>query len=316
MSLSDYHIPVLVNEVIENLKLQNGGIYVDCTVGGGGHSFEILKQSSNITLYCFDQDEEAIRFAKKRLIPYKNQVMFFNENFQNFRNRLALERVNKVDGILMDIGVSNHQITADNRGFSFQIDSKLDMRMNKNDLKSAYNVVNEYELDDLVRIFKEYGEERFSKRIANAIIRYREQQEIISTKDLAKIIDSVNPVKQAVLQNKTKARIFQAIRIEVNNELLILKQALNDAICLLNPGGRLAVISWHSLEDRIVKQFFVEQVGQCTCPKDLPVCMCNKQQRINIVTKKPIIPTKEEIMVNSNARSAKLRVAEKLSLKN
>ncbi len=314
MQVKSYHIPVLVKEVLDNLNLKPNGIYVDCTVGGGGHSLEILKKVPDIKLYCIDQDIDAIRYAKIRLLGFKNQVLFFNENFKNFRNRLALEKINKVDGILMDIGVSNYQISTPERGFSFQYDSQLDMRMDKNSEITAFKIINEYDFEDLVRIFSEYGEERYSKRIAREIISYRQHQLIERTKELSDLIERVNPEKHPVLKSKTKARIFQALRIEVNNELDILNQTLKDAISMLNPHGRLAVISWHSLEDRIVKQFFIDQAGVCTCPNDLPVCMCKRKKRINIITKKPLVPTKEEVIRNSNARSAKLRVAERVAL--
>lgn len=312
MLKEEYHIPVLKDEVCQLLSLKKGGIYVDCTVGGGGHSYHLLKAEPSIKLYCFDQDEEAIRYAKKRLIEFKDRVYFFNENFKNFRNRLALEKVDYVDGILMDIGVSTHQISSAKRGFSFQFDGALDMRMSKSSDKSAYNVINEYDVNDLSTIFFEYGEEKFSKRIAQNIIKYRESKTIDSTKELSDIIENSIPKNQITLINKSKARIFQAIRIEVNNELDILKQSLKDAVSCLNDKGRIAVISWHSLEDRIVKQFFTDESGLCKCPRELPVCMCDNKKRLNVITKKPVVPTDLEIKENTNARSAKLRVAERV----
>ena len=312
MEEKQYHIPVLVEEVIDYMALKSEGLYIDCTVGGGGHSLALLKKNPSIKMYCFDQDSDAIRQAKRNLLDYKTQVTFFNENFLSFRSRMALEKINKVDGILMDIGVSNHQISEAGRGFSFMLDGALDMRMNKNSSFTAHELVNTYSLEALLKVFWEYGEERFSKKIALSIVNQREIAEIKTTKELADIIEKSIPLNQKMIINKSKARIFQAIRIEVNKELEILSKALKDAVNLLKPGGRLLIISWHSLEDRIVKNTFKEEYGECKCPKELPICKCNYRSRLKIITKKPVIPSAVEIKNNSNARSAKLRVAERI----
>jgi len=311
------------------MNLRDGGVYVDCTVGGGGHSKAMMIANPSIKLFCFDQDDEAIIAGRKELRKLENgnhlypplkkggeatgRVRFFRENFKDFRTRLALEKVDKVDGILMDIGVSNHQISDGKRGFSFMQDSKLDMRMDRRQKLSAYEVVNKYNYEDLCRIFFEYGEERYSKRIANNIVKQREIKDIKTTQELAEIIEATQctggKTKELI---KSKARIFQAIRIEVNKELDVLRKSLKDAIRALKPKGRLVVISWHSLEDRIVKESFLHASGGCNCPVELPVCECKNKVRVKILTKKPVVPSEKEIEMNSNSRSAKLRAVEKV----
>ena len=342
--MGGYHTSVLVDEVVEFMNIRDKGVYVDCTVGGGGHSKAMLMANPSIRLFCFDQDEEAIKAGRMELgeleirnekleienPPYpcpplhpsqegkKRDVKFFRENFKGFRTRLALEKVDKVDGILMDIGVSNHQISDGKRGFSFMQDSKLDMRMDRRQKLSAYEVVNTYSYEELCRIFFEYGEERYSKKIANSIVKQREHKKIKTTKELAEIVEGcVSWASQGAGDRnkglvKSKARVFQAIRIEVNKELEVLGDSLKDAIRALKPEGRLVVISWHSLEDRIVKESFLRAAGGCNCPMELPVCECNNKAKVKILTKKPIVPSEKEIGVNSNARSAKLRVVVKL----
>ncbi len=312
-----YHVPVLVKECIDLLQLRAGGIYVDATLGGGGHSHAMLDFCSDIQLYVFDQDPDAINYAKVRLQDYKNQVHYFNENFENLRNRLALERINKIDGILMDIGVSNYQISESSRGFSFMHDADLDMRMDKQRDLTAEQVVNELSQDELKKIFFELGEENLSAFIAKEIVYRRTIKRISRTRDLADIVETcVRKSTKGYIEpsniTKSKARIFQAIRIYVNDELNLLSKTLKESVSLLNNGGRIAVISWHSLEDRIVKQYFVEEHNPCTCPKDLPICLCGKKPRLKIITKKPIVPGVDEISDNSNAKSAKLRVAERI----
>lgn len=312
-----YHVPVLLKETIDLLQLKDGGIYVDATLGGGGHSHYMLSGCSGMRLYVFDQDADAIAYAKLRLSEFGSRVHYFNENYENFRNRLALEKVGKVDGILMDIGVSNYQITQAERGFSFMKDAELDMRMDQKGKTTAEMVVNDLSQDELRKVFFEYGEENLSGLIAKEIVYKRSIKRITRTSELSGIIESCvkrgskGYVEPSVII-KSKARIFQAIRIYVNDELNILQKTLKDAVSALNPGGRLAVISWHSLEDRIVKQFFNEEQNPCTCPKSIPVCCCGKQARLKVITKKPITPGEQELAENTNAKSAKLRVAERI----
>ena len=336
---TEFHTPVLVEEVVTNINLKKNGIYVDCTVGGGGHSHALLSREPSIRLFCFDQDKEAIKFSQKRLISYEKQIVFIQDNFINFRSWLALNKISKVDGILMDIGVSNHQIMDSERGFSFMKDGNLDMRMDngkgkmKNGKRIIENgkwVVNNLSEDELSKIFYLYGEERYSKRIAHNIVEKRQISEIKTTKELAEIIEIAVPDKSKLSLTKSKARIFQAIRIRVNNELEVLAHGLKEAICSLNAEGRLLVISWHSLEDRIVKECFKKEASDCDCPiiiKSPPssteassgttwrrqtVCQCNHKKRLKIITKKPITPSEREISENSNSRSAKLRVVERI----
>ncbi|MCL1827785.1 MAG: 16S rRNA (cytosine(1402)-N(4))-methyltransferase RsmH, partial [Candidatus Cloacimonetes bacterium] len=255
----------------------------------------------------------AIRQCKKTLYNYtKDRVKLFHENFEGFRNRLALEKVAKVDGILYDIGVSQHQINEVRRGFSFMNDSFLDMRMNKAHDTTASDIVNNYKVEDLIDIFYKYGEERFSKKIAQNIEKQRQISQIETTKELADIVEKsvTKGSKKDII--KSQARIFQAIRIELNNELEVLQTSLIDAISMLNPGGRLLVISWHSLEDRIVKDTFKRNLGKCECLPTAMKCVCGAKRRLKLITKKAIIPSEYEISKNSNARSAKLRVAERV----
>lgn len=312
-----YHIPVLVNEVIDFLQVKPGGVYVDATLGGGGHAYQILTKADNVKLYGFDQDQDAVNYASDRLKAFSNNIKIFNKNFIDFRSSLALEKINYVDGILFDIGVSNYQITNPDKGFSFMEDSPLDMRMDKNSELTAEYIVNNYSLDELKKMFFEFGEENYSAYIANAIVYHRNNSPISRTSELSKIIEkSLSNLsdKHSVEVNttKSKARIFQALRIAVNNELGVLESALQDAIYSLNTGARLVVISWHSLEDRIVKQLFQKESTNCICSKEIPQCICNHKALVKILTKKPVTPTEEEVNQNSNARSAKLRVVEKL----
>jgi len=307
-----YHTPALVDETLAYIQPHADGTYVDCTVGGGGHSLAMLQKAPQIRLFCLDRDDDALRYSKKRLCGYQKQTTFIKGNFKNLKTELALQKINKVDGILMDIGVSNHQITTPERGFSFTVDAPLDMRMDTSTTLTAEHVVNTYSYKDLITIFYLYGEEINSKAIAEKIIKERENTPIKTTLQLAKIIDLSAPCYAKKQSIKSKARIFQAIRIEVNNELSALTQGLKDAISLLKPTARLLVISWHSLEDRIVKTTFTEKEGTCICPPELPICYCHPQTRLRTLTKKPITPTPTEIAQNPNAKSAKLRIAEKL----
>jgi len=308
MDLEFKHIPVLLNECIDNLNIKENGIYIDGTLGGAGHSLEILKRlSSNGVLIGIDRDENAIKFAKEKLKEYQNVKYIHNNycNIQNILNELAIE---KVDGILLDLGVSSHQIDEESRGFSYTKNSPLDMRMDKTQEFSAYNVVNEYDEKRLSDVIYEYGEEKFSRRIAQRICEYRKEKPIQTTLELAEIIKSVVPSFKAGHPAK---RTFQAIRIEVNNELKPLYKTIMDCISVLNENGHLCVITFHSLEDRIVKNAFIDATGKCTCPKEIPYCTCGAICSGKIITKKPIIPTEDELKHNPRSASAKLRVFEK-----
>ena len=304
------HIPVLLNECIENLAIKPDGIYVDGTLGGAGHSFYIAKSlSSKGKLIGIDKDQDAIDVAKQKLAEFKN-IEYVKDNHDNIKKILQNLGIEKVDGILLDLGVSSYQLDEATRGFSYMSDSKLDMRMDKSQKLTAEYVVNNYKEEDLARIIFEYGEEKFSRRIAKNICEYRKNKMIETTTELVEIIEKSIPGS-----NKTKGhpakRTFQAIRIEVNNEIKPLYNTIVDSIDCLKPKGRLCVITFHSLEDRAVKNAFVNCEGRCTCPKDLPYCVCEKQEKGKIITKKPILPTREEMEQNTRSKSAKLRVFKK-----
>ena len=304
------HIPVLLEQSIENLKINPDGIYVDGTLGGAGHSFYIAKKlSEKGKLIGIDRDLEAISAAKQKLAEFKN-VQYVNDNHDNIKNILSNLGIEKVDGILLDLGVSSYQLDEGERGFSYMQDAKLDMRMDKNQTLTAEYVVNNYDEEELARIIYEYGEEKFSRKIARNICEYRKQEKIDTTGKLASIIEKSVP-KFGKNQGHPSKRTFQAIRIEVNNEIEPLYNTMVDSIDCLKPCGRLCVITFHSLEDRAVKNAFVNAEGVCTCPKDLPYCVCNKEQKGKNITKKPILPTEEEMEINSRSKSAKLRVFEK-----
>ena len=305
------HVSVLLNECIEALDIKENGIYVDCTMGGGGHSLEVLKKLKGTgRLIGIDQDTNAIAAAKERLKDYEN-VTYVHNNFYNIDSILETLEIEKVDGILMDLGVSSHQLDEAERGFSYMRNAPLDMRMDRESSLSAYDVVNGYSEEELYRIIKEYGEERFAKRIAQFIAERRAVKPLETTFELVDAITAAIPAKFRREGHPGK-RTFQAIRIEVNRELQILDKAIRDSIERLNPKGRIAVITFHSLEDREIKNLFKELEDPCICPKDFPVCACGKKPIIKIKTKKPIIPSDEEMAENSRSRSAKLRVAEKL----
>jgi 16S rRNA (cytosine1402-N4)-methyltransferase len=304
--IKNYHEPVLLSEAIEYLNLRKNGIYVDATLGGGGHSRAILQAEPTIRLISFDQDMDAIENAN--LLSEKHNVTLIHANFSSLWTELALQRIKKIDGILFDLGVSSHQIDYAQRGFSFMLDGDLDMRMNTNGKISAFDVINNYKEEELSRIFTLYGEERESRRIAAAIVRERSNYSIKKTIQLAEIIDLATRSHQKM---KAKARIFQALRIYVNSELDVLRMALQDAVKILNPLGRIVVISYHSLEDRIVKHTFREEEKDCCCDENALLCTCNKVSTLHVLTKKPVVPASEEMERNSRARSAKLRAAEK-----
>ncbi len=306
--MKTFHIPVLKDRSIEFLQIKKGGIYVDATLGGGGHTEAMFEQENDIHVIAFDHDKDAIDFAQKRLSKYSDRIIFVNKNFSYLSSALALNRINKIDGILFDLGFSSHQIDQQ-RGFSYTQDDVLDMRMNRSNGKlTAFEIVNFYPKEKLEQVLHDYSEDRFWKRISNAILKSRKNKKIETTKQLREIIENMIPKDRAF---KTLSRIFQALRIEVNKELEALEKGLKSSVEVLKKGGRIAVISYHSLEDRIVKQFFKYENLECVCPAYLPRCVCGKERRLNIITKKPIIPTEEEIKENSRARSAKLRVAER-----
>ena len=304
------HKPVMLKECLDALNITDNKIYVDGTLGGAGHSYYILKKLNNTgKLIGIDRDTEALSAASKRLEEFKNKILHHG-NHDDIKEILKILNIDKVDGILLDLGVSSYQLDNGERGFSYMQDAMLDMRMNKDDSLSAFDVVNKYSENQLIDIFKTYGEERFAKKIANKIIEVRKQKQINTTLELVDIIKSC--VKYNKNDGHPAKRVFQAIRIEVNNELGDLKRAMIDSVLSLNPKGRLVVITFHSLEDRIVKKAFEELEGRCSCPKDFPKCICNYTSYGKIITKKPIVSTEEELNENSRAKSAKLRVFERV----
>ena len=306
------HKSILLDECIENLNIKKDGIYVDGTLGGGGHSFSILRKLNNTGLLIgIDRDKDAINAATNKLKEYNN-FKTVHDNNSNIANILKELNIDKIDGMLLDLGVSSYQLDEADRGFSYMHDAKLDMRMNRDDNFSAYDVVNNYSEGKLAGIFKEYGEERYSKSIARKICEERKEKYIETTFELVDIIKSAMP-KAALNEKQHPAkRVFQAIRIEVNEELIRLKKTIEDIVSVLNKNGRLAIITFHSLEDKIVKHTFEELEGRCTCPKDFPVCVCGYVSHGKIVTKKPIVCSEEELKENPRARSAKLRVFERI----
>ena len=306
------HISVLLKESVKALDIKEDGVYVDGTLGGGGHSYRILAQCPKTALIGIDRDPEAIEAAKKRLNEFSGRVTFVNRNFSEIKDILNELGIEFINGAVLDLGVSSYQLDNAGRGFSYMNNAPLDMRMNRSDDLSAYDVINRYSLDELTRIFFEYGEEKWARRIADFIIREREKKPIETTFVLVDIIKAAIPKRARLDGGHPAKRIFQAVRIEVNGELRILEAAIKDFIDVLAPGGRLAVITFHSLEDRIVKQTFAALAKGCTCPKEFPVCVCGKKPQIRLLTRKPIEPGKEEIENNSRSKSAKLRVAEKL----
>ena len=305
------HKPVLLQECIEGLQIKPDGIYVDGTMGGAGHSIEIVKRlSSDGKLIGIDRDEEALKASKERLSEYKN-VTYIHDNHDNIKEILQKLEMNQVDGILLDLGVSSFQLDERNRGFSYLGENELDMRMDKNQELTAKRVVNYYSEKELANIIYEYGEERFSRQIAKNICNYRKEKTINTTKELVNIIEKSIP-KSKQNDGHPAKRTFQAIRIEVNNEIKPLYQTVKDCIDCLKPQGRLCIITFHSLEDRAVKNAYIEAKGKCTCPPDLPYCVCGAKTLGKIITKKPIIATKEEQEENSRSKSAKLRIFEKI----
>lgn len=306
------HIPIMLNEVIDGLNINPEGIYVDLTVGGAGHSTEILKRLTTGKLICVDQDEEALSVAKSRLEEISDNVLFYKSNFENFKEILDYFEIDKVDGVLLDIGVSSYQLDNGQRGFSYMIDAPLDMRMDKSLEKTAFDIVNYYDAKDLEYIFYNYGEEKWTKRIVEFILNYRREKTIETTFDLVDIIEKAIPKAVRAKGGHPAKRVFQAIRIEVNRELEVIEKVIPDIVERLNKNGRLCIITFHSLEDRIVKDSFKELAKGCTCPKELYICVCNNKPKIEILTKKPLIPSETEKLENSRSKSSKLRVCSKI----
>ncbi len=304
------HKPVMLEECIQGLNIKPDGIYVDGTMGGAGHSIQIInKLSKNGILIGIDRDEEALIASQERLKQFQN-VKYIHDNHDNIKQILEKLDIEKVDGILLDLGVSSYQLDERNRGFSYLGENKLDMRMDKTQKLTAMDVVNTYEEEKLANIIYEYGEERFSRRIAKNICEYRKNKLIETTKQLVDIIEKSIPNATKKDGHPAK-RTFQAIRIEVNDEIKPLYKTVKDCIQCLNPNGRLCIITFHSLEDRAVKNAYIEAKGKCTCPKDLPYCVCGAESLGEILTKKPIVATKEEILENPRSKSAKLRIFER-----
>ena len=307
------HRSVLLDECIEALSIRPDGVYVDGTAGGAGHSSVIASHlGPNGKLLALDQDETAVRVARERLSVFGERAEVVHTNFCNLSEVCRERNITQIDGLLLDLGVSSYQLDTAERGFSYQADAPLDMRMNAQNPLTAKQIVNEYSEDALRRILYEYGEERFSSRIASNIVRARESAPIETTGELVEIIKRSIPAQAREGGHHPAKRSFQALRIEVNAELDVIAPAIKSAVSLLSPGGRIAIITFHSLEDRIVKQTYTSLTGGCTCPKDFPVCVCGNRPKIKIITKKPILPSPEELEANPRSRSAKLRVAEKL----
>lgn len=307
------HYPVMLGECIEALDIKPDGIYVDCTAGGGGHSEAIVSRLTTGTLISLDQDDEAIEACKTRLAKYNERSKVVKCNFSDLGSVLDNLDILHIDGVLMDLGVSSHQLDTPSRGFSYNCDAILDMRMDPRSPFSAYDVVNGYSEAELKRIISEYGEERFASSIAHKIVLQREKSPIKTTLELAGTIKSAIPEAAARKEAQHPAkRTFQAIRIEVNHELDVIKPAIDAAVSRLKSGGRIVIITFHSLEDRIVKNTFNSYAAGCTCPKDFPVCVCGKKPTVKIITKKPLTASERELEINPRSRSAKVRVAEKL----
>ena len=305
------HKSVLLNEVIESLNIKADGYYVDGTLGGGGHALEVVKRLESGKLIGIDRDSDAIKAATQRLNDYSNNVIIIRDNYVNIENILKRENIDKVDGIYIDLGVSSYQLDTAERGFTYRYDAPLDMRMDdRNELKAS-DIVNDYSESELFHIIRDYGEDRFAKNIAKHIVEYRNKKRIETTFELVDIIKASIPMKIQVTGGHPAKRTFQAIRIELNKELEVLTDSLNVMIDLLKPGGRLSVITFHSLEDRIVKQAFKKAESPCVCPKKFPVCVCGNKSKGRVITRKAILPSEEELEENSRSKSAKLRVFEK-----
>ena len=307
------HYSVLLEETIENLNIRPDGIYVDGPLGGGGHASEVARRLlGRGRLIGIDQDADAVRAAGERLAPYGDRVTIIRSNYANMKDELHQIGVEQVDGIVLDLGVSSFQLDTPERGFTYRKeDAPLDMRMDFRQVLTARDIVNDYSEMELYRIIRDYGEDKFAKNIAKHIVRERQKKAIETAGDLTEIIRASIPMKVQVTGGHPAKRTFQAIRIELNRELAVLEDSLDEMIGLLAPGGRLCIITFHSLEDRIVKMNFKRNENPCTCPADFPVCVCGKTSKGRVVTRKPIVPTGEEIAENSRSKSAKLRVFER-----
>ena len=306
------HTSVLLNESIEGLNIKPEGIYVDGTLGGAGHASVVAgRLTGKGRLIGIDQDEAAIEVATARLEPFKEHVTIVRDNYRNTPAVLRQLQIDGIDGMLLDLGVSSYQLDNEERGFSYRYDTPLDMRMDQRSSFSAREIINEYSEMELFRVIRDYGEDKFAKNIAKHIVAARKQKPIETTGELNEIIKAAIPAKMRAEGGHPSKRTFQAIRIECNHELEVLKDSLNELIDLLNPGGRLCIITFHSLEDRIVKTAFRQAANPCTCPPNFPVCVCGKVSRGTVITGKPILPSEEEMELNSRAKSAKLRIFEK-----
>ncbi|MEG0972603.1 MAG: 16S rRNA (cytosine(1402)-N(4))-methyltransferase RsmH [Lachnospiraceae bacterium] len=307
------HVSVLFEETIEELKIKSDGIYVDGTLGGGGHAYGVCQRlSEQGRLIGIDQDEDAIGAATQRLEPFKDKVTILRSNYREMRECLKELGIDKVDGITLDLGVSSYQLDTPERGFTYmEENAPLDMRMDNRQSQTAREIVNEYTEQELYRMIRDFGEDKFAKNIAKHIVKYRETQSIETTGQLTQIIRGAIPMRVQVTGGHPAKRTFQAIRIELNQELKVLQDSLDEMIDLLNPLGRICIITFHSLEDRIVKTNFRRNENPCTCPKDFPVCVCGKKSKGRVVTRKPILPSDEELEYNKRSKSAKLRVFEK-----
>ncbi len=306
------HTSVLLEETIEGLKIKPQGIYVDGTLGGGGHSGEIVKRlETGGRLIGIDQDEAAIKAAGDHLKEFEDKVTIIRSNYRNTRSVLSAIGITQIDGMMLDLGVSSYQLDTKERGFSYRFDTPLDMRMDLRQSFSAKEIVNEYDEMQLFRVIRDYGEDKFAKNIAKHIVMARQKKQIETTGELNEIIKAAIPAKMRAEGGHPSKRTFQAIRIECNRELEVLKESLEELIDILNPGGRLCVITFHSLEDRIVKTAFKNAANPCTCPPSFPVCVCGKVSKGKVITGKPILPGEEELRENSRSKSAKLRIFEK-----
>lgn len=311
--ISFSHRSVLLDECIDGLNIKPDGIYVDGTAGGGGHSLEIVKRlTDGGRLIAIDRDEAAIMAASERLRDYSDRVTFVRNNFSSVKEVCLELGIQRIDGILMDLGVSSYQLDTPERGFTHNVDAPLDMRMDRRNELDAYTVVNTYTAEQLKKIIYDYGEERFAPKIAAAIVRAREKANIETTGQLVDIIKSAMPPAAKEGGHHPAKRTFQAIRIEVNGELDAIEPAIRNATDILAPGGRIAIITFHSLEDRIVKQTYADLGSGCNCPKSLPICVCGRKPVVSVLTRKPILPSDAELEENPRSRSAKLRVAEKI----
>lgn len=310
--MSFSHKSVLLEETIEGLCIKPDGIYVDGTLGGGGHALEVVKRlGESGRFFGIDQDEAAIAAASERLKEHSHKITIIRDNYENAVSDLKSNGVTGVDGIVLDLGVSSYQLDTVERGFSYKYDTALDMRMDRRQALSAKEIVNDYSQADLARIIRDYGEDKFANNIAKHIVKAREEAPIETTYQLNDIIKAAIPAKMRAEGGHPSKRTFQAIRIECNRELDVLKNSLEEMIGFLNPGGRICIITFHSLEDRIVKSIFKKQENPCTCPPNFPVCMCGKESMGKVVTRKPILPSEEELNENSRSKSAKLRIFER-----